>query len=112
MQKPLRVLLVPVPDEPEAGRKGAPAGAIANAARVLLDHQRRSRPGEEWMAEFDLDRIPTDALCYRLGEVFRKVWDGSGPLPGTFMMEETGDGERRLRRQVVTASPRANAFAP
>jgi hypothetical protein len=109
-QRPLRVLLVPEPREPQEGSKGPPASAMANAARVLLEHQRRSRPEEEWLAEFDLTRIPAEALCYRMGEVFRKVWDGSGPLPATFMVEETGEGERRLRRQIVAGEPESERF--
>lgn len=109
-RRPVRVLLLPEPRGSDEGREGPPAGAIANAARVLLEHQRAGRPDEEWLAEFDLARIPPEALCYRVGEVMRKVWDGSGPLPATFMVEEGDGGERRLRRQIVAGEPESERF--
>lgn len=107
----VRVLIIPAPDEENEYRKGPSAEPMANVAQVILGHMRDSQPEHDWRAEFDLARIPTDALCYRLGEVVRKVWDGSGPLPATFVVGEVEEeGERRLVRQVVAGEPESECF--
>jgi hypothetical protein len=109
-RRPMRVLIVPAPREPDEGNEGPPPAAIAKVARIVLEHQRRSRPEEEWLAEFDLSRVAPEALCYRLNEVVRKVWDGSGPLPATFLVEEDEQGAPRLRRQLVGGEPESERF--
>lgn len=105
----VRVLLLPDPSRQPKGDRPGPR-AVANLARALVDQLQRQQPANEWRAEFDLERIPQDALCYELGEALTRLWDGTGPLPATFVVAESKEGGRRLRRRLVAGEPASMRF--
>jgi len=104
----IRVLLLP---DPSGETKAAGPGpqAIANVARVLVKHLQERQPARDWRAEFDLQRIPPGVLCHQLGDALRRLWDGTGPLPPTFVVTEDHNG-RRLRRRLVATEPESECF--
>jgi hypothetical protein len=107
--RPVRVLLLPDPTEQE--KPGVPGPqAISDVARVLVNHLQEQQPSNQWRAEFDLARIPPEAACYQLGEALARLWDGSGPLPATFVVAETDGGKRRLRRCLVAGESASEIF--
>lgn len=105
----MRVLLLPDPLDPtEPGRLGPEA--VTNLARTTISLLRERQPDVEWRAEHDLARVPDEAPCFQLGQVLRRMWDGTGPRPIAFEVEHGDDGTRRLRRRLVRGEPDSDRF--
>jgi len=107
--RPIRVLLLPDPIQPMKPDGPGPQ-AVANAAQVVVSHLRESQSGVDWRAEHDLAQIPRDAECFELGDVVRRLWDGTGALPKQYRVEEDESGERHLTRCVVEGDPDSDHF--
>jgi hypothetical protein len=48
-------------------------------------------------------------FCHQLGDALRRLWDGTGPPPPTFVVTEDQDG-RRLRRRLIAGEPAGECF--
>lgn len=108
--RPIRVLLLPDPArQPRSGHPG-PEVAI-NVARTLISHLSTRQPDVDWRAEHDLGQIPESAACFQLDETFRRLWDGTGPLPVQYRVVEDESGERRLMRCVIEGDPDSDRFS-
>lgn len=107
--RPVRVLLLPDPNRQPEGDGPGPK-AVANLARVLVDQLQRRQPANEWRAEFDLERIPPETPCYQLGAALARLWDGTGPLPATFVVVKDEEGAPRLERRLVPGEPASARF--
>jgi hypothetical protein len=107
--QPVRVLLLPDPARPAKPGRAGPEVA-ANVARILISHLRKNQPEIDWRAEHNLAQIPTDAECFHLGDVLRRTWDGTGPLPKHYRIAEDDSGERRIERCLVDGDAESDHF--
>lgn len=107
--KAVRVLLLPDPATPqEPGRPGPQA--VLGVVEVLISHLRKRQPEVDWRAEHDLEQVPPDAECFQPGDVLRRIWDGTGPLPKIYRVDEGDDGRRRLKRSLIKGDGESDRF--
>ncbi|MGV1047599.1 MAG: hypothetical protein ACOYD4_03610 [Solirubrobacterales bacterium] len=105
----IKVLLLPDPLREEE-EKGPGPQAVASVAAVVLEAMRERGPDVEWRAEHDLARIPEDAECHQLGDVLRRVWDGTGRIPPTYRVVCKESSEPAIQRCLVQGEPESERF--
>ncbi len=107
---PVRVLLVPDPDR-ASGYSGPGPAALASTARVLISALSKREPAVHWRAEHDLAQVPDDAECFKLAQVLSRMLGDRGTVPMTFRVERGDDGQRCLRRCIVSGEPESDRFS-
>lgn len=108
-KRPVKVLLLPDPLR-EQGERGPGPQAVASVAAIVLEAMRERGPDVEWRAEHDLTCIPEDAECHQLGDVLRRVWDGTGRIPPTYRVVREENSEPTIRRCLVKGEAESDRF--
>lgn len=85
--------------------------ALRGVVKTLISILRERQPDIQWHAEYDLEQVPLEAECFQPGEVLRRMWDGTGPLPKTYRVVAGADGRRMVKRCLVEGDDESDRFS-